>query len=82
MIRVIDSGDTFSQGFGVSHGGIAVGRSIRAGASQAFIWTLDSGIIGLPNLAARSYTVSNSANDKVLWLARLRQRFLAPTGCR
>jgi hypothetical protein len=63
-IGVIESGDTFSQGFGVSHGGIAVGRSIRTGGSQAFIWTVDYGIIGLPNLAARSYAVSNSANDK------------------
>jgi uncharacterized membrane protein len=62
-IGVIDPGDTASQGFGVSHGGIAVGQSIRADGSQAFIWTLDYGIIGLPNLAGRSYAVSNSAND-------------------
>jgi hypothetical protein len=62
-IGVIDVGDDASQGFGVSHGGIAVGRSIRTGESQAFIWTLDYGIIGLPNLAGRSHAVSNSAND-------------------
>src|SRR5215472_17012033 len=62
-IGVIEVGDTASQGFGVSHGGIAVGQSIRADGSQAFIWTLDYGIIGLPNLAGRSYAVSNSAND-------------------
>jgi hypothetical protein len=62
-IGVIDAGDDASQGFGVSHGGIAVGRSIRTGGSQAFIWTLDYGIIGLPNLAGRSHAVSNSAND-------------------
>jgi uncharacterized membrane protein len=48
----------------VSHAGIAVGRSVRTDGSQAFIWTLDYGIIGLPNLAGRSYAVSNSANDK------------------
>src|SRR5205823_320634 len=54
-IGVIDPGDTASQGFGVSHGGIAVGQSIRTDGSQAFIWTLDYGIIGLPNLAGRSY---------------------------
>jgi hypothetical protein len=35
-IGVIDLGDTASQGFGVSDGGIAVGRSIRTGGSQAF----------------------------------------------
>src|SRR5215471_9658144 len=62
-IGVIDAGDDASQGFGVSHGGIAVGRSIRAGGSQAFTWTLNGGIVGLPNLAGRSHAVSNSAND-------------------
>src|SRR5262245_60603442 len=62
-IGVIDAGDDFSQGFGASPGGIAVGRSIRTDGSQAFTWTLKSGIIGLPNLAARNHAVSNSAND-------------------
>ena len=62
-IGVIDAGDDASQGFGVSHGGIAVGRSIRTGASQAFTWTLKGGIVGLPNLAGRNHAVSNSAND-------------------
>lgn len=62
-IGVVDQGDTFSQGFGVSHGGICVGRSIHTGGSQAFTWTLQDGIVGLPNLAGRSYAVSNSAND-------------------
>src|SRR5438477_3663258 len=62
-IGLIDPGDDASQGFAVSHGGIAVGRSIRTGGSQAFIWTLNGGIVGLPNLAGRSHAVSNSAND-------------------
>src|SRR6266480_1152243 len=62
-IGVIEVGDDASQGFGVSHGGIAVGRSIRTGGSQALTWTLNSGIVGLPNLAGRSHAVSNSAND-------------------
>ena len=62
-IGVIDAGDDASQGFGVSPGGIAVGRSIRTGGSQAFTWTLNSGIVGLPNLAGRSHAVSNSADD-------------------
>src|SRR5882672_9311483 len=60
-IGVIEVGDDASQGFGVSHGGIAVGRSIRTGGSQAFTWTLNGGIIGLTNLAGRSFAVSNSA---------------------
>ena len=62
-IGVVDPGDDASQGFGVSHGGIAVGRLIRTGGSQAFTWTLNGGIVGLPNLAGRSHAVSNSAND-------------------
>jgi hypothetical protein len=62
-IGVINAGDDASQGFGVSHGGIGVGRSIRTGGSQAFTWTLMGGIVGLPNLAGRSNAVSNSAND-------------------
>src|SRR5262245_8270904 len=60
-IGVIEADDDASQGFGVSHDGIAVGRSIRTGASQAFTWTLNGGIVGLPNLAGRSHAVSNSA---------------------
>jgi len=62
-IGVIDAGDTASQGFGVSHSGIGVGRSIRASGSQAFTWTLGGGIVGLPNLSGRNHAVSNSAND-------------------
>jgi len=56
-------GDTASQGFGVSPGGIAVGRSIGNNVSQAFTWTLGSGLVGLPSLAGRNHSVSNSAND-------------------
>jgi hypothetical protein len=63
-IGVIDAGDTASQGFGVSHGGVAVGRSIRTNASQAFTWTLKGGIVGLPNLAGRNHAVANSAADQ------------------
>ena len=62
-IGVVQAGDSASQGFGASTGGIAVGRSFRSGGSQAFTWTLASGIVGLPNLAGRSYCLSNSAND-------------------
>src|SRR5438093_3140308 len=62
-IGVVDVGDTASQGFGVSRAGVAVGRSLHTGGSEAFIWTLNGGLVGLPNLAGRSYAVSNSAND-------------------
>ncbi len=62
-IGTVQVGDSASQGFGASTGGIGVGRSFRTGGTQAFTWTLGGGIIGLPNLAGRSYAVSNSAND-------------------
>ena len=80
---MIDPGDHAAQGSGVSHGGIAVGRSIRTGGSQAFTWTLDYGIIGLPNFAGRSYAVSNSANDAgVAWWGLLPIHFSEPTAYR
>lgn len=62
-IGIVQAGDTASQGFGVSPGGIAVGRSLNNTGSEAFSWTLNGGIVGLPNLAGRSFSVSNSAND-------------------
>jgi hypothetical protein len=62
-IGVVQVGDTASQGFGVSRAGIAVGRSFQNNGSQAFSWTLKGGIVGLPNLLGRSYSVSNSAID-------------------
>lgn len=63
-IGIVITGDTASQGFGVSAtGGVAVGRSVRTGAAQAFSWTQSGGIVGLPNLAARPFCVSNAANN-------------------
>jgi uncharacterized membrane protein len=62
-IGVVEVGDTASQGEGVSRGGIAVGQSLRTGGSQAFTWTLNGGLVPLPNLPGRSFAVSNSAND-------------------
>ena len=81
-VGVIDVGDTASQGFGVSDGGIAVGRSIRTGGSQAFTWTLNGGIVGLPNLAGRNHAVSNSANDNGVVVGLPPPHFSAPAGCR
>lgn len=54
-----------SQGFGVSPGGIGVGRSIGS-IAQAFEWTSGGGIVGLPNLSGRNFCVSNGANDSGL----------------
>ena len=65
-IDVVEVGDTASQGFGVSHAGIAVGRSIRSSGSQAFTWTLNGGIVGLPNLSGRNHAVANSAAPQIV----------------
>ena len=65
-IGVVATGDSASQGFGVSTGGVAVGRSVRTGGAQAFAWTQGGGIVGLPNLAGRAFCVSNSAASSTL----------------
>ena len=69
-IGVVQTGDTASQGFGVSTGGIAVGRSFRSDGTQAFTWTLGGGIVGLPNLAGRSFCGCSDAGLDALVLAR------------
>lgn len=60
---VTQGGDTASQGFGVSSGGVGVGRSIRASGSSAFTWTQAGGIVGLANLSGRTFCVANGTND-------------------
>lgn len=62
---VVQAGDTASQGFGISATGIAVGRSFRPGnaGAQAFSWTRGGGIVGLPNLAGRSFEVANASTN-------------------
>ena len=62
-IGVAQTGDSASQGFGASPGGIAVGRSLRSGGAQAFNWTLGGGLVALPNLTGRAFCVANGAND-------------------
>ncbi|MEZ5425553.1 MAG: carboxypeptidase regulatory-like domain-containing protein [Pyrinomonadaceae bacterium] len=60
-IGVVNQGDA-SQGLGVSAGGIAVGRSLGTG-SDAFIWTQNGGLTGLPRLSGRTFCLSAGAND-------------------
>ena len=62
-LGLVQVSDTAAQGFGVSAGGVAVGRSVRSGGAQAFSWTRGGGLGSLPNLAGRAYCVSNAAND-------------------
>lgn len=57
-------GSTVSQGFGVSPNGIATGRSLpSSGSASAFTWTQQGGLVGLPNLAGRAFSVGNGVND-------------------
>ncbi len=62
-IGVVQVGDSASQGFGVSSGGVGTGTSIRSNVNQAFTWTQGGGIVGLPNIAARDFCRSNGATD-------------------
>jgi len=61
-IGVVLMTDTASQGFGVSAGNVALGRSVRTGGAQAFKWTQGGGIVGLPNVSGKAFCVSNNAS--------------------
>jgi hypothetical protein len=71
MYNIVDigvlSGDSASQGFFISPGGIATGRSVTGSftATRAFSWTQAGGLVGLPNLTspARNFGVGNGVND-------------------
>ena len=61
-LGVVDPGDAFSQGLGISPGGVAVGKSL--GVSNAgFTWTQSGGIVALDNLIGRPFNQANGAND-------------------
>ncbi len=64
-LGIADPGDFGSQGFGVSPGGTAFGRSLGGAGSAPFSWTEGGGFVVLPNLASpsRPYGVANGAND-------------------
>lgn len=60
-LGVVDPGDAFSQGTGISPSGVAVGRSL--GTSNAgFTWTQSGGLVQLDNLAGRTFHQANGAN--------------------
>ena len=61
-IGLVQSGDSAAQALRISPTNVAVGRSLRTGGSQAFTWTLNGGIVGLPNLSGFPYCVANSTN--------------------
>lgn len=60
-LGLVDPGDFAAQGIGMSPGGIATGRSSGA-SNQAFSWTEDGGLVGLPNFAGRPFGVANDAD--------------------
>ncbi len=59
---LVQPGDFAAQGFGISPGGVAVGRSIGS-PTQAFMHTAGGGLMGLPNDPTRDFGVANGAND-------------------
>lgn len=61
-LGLVDPSDIASQGFGISSGGVAYGRSIGV-SNQAFTWTLGGGLVALDNLTTRTYHVAYDAND-------------------
>jgi hypothetical protein len=81
-IGVVQVGDTASQGFGVSRAGIAVGRSFQADGTQAFTWTLNSGIVGLPICQAAVTAFPIARMTAVSSLAPAQPRHLAQAGYR
>lgn len=61
-LGVVAPGDQWVQGTAASPGGMATGRSMGSG-NQAFLWSYAGGLVGLPNLAGRPYSVGNGVND-------------------
>lgn len=62
-LGIIAPGDS-AQGFAVSPGGVAVGRTLGS-SNQGFSWTEAGGLLALPNLTspARPFGAANGAND-------------------
>ncbi|MDO9694507.1 MAG: FlgD immunoglobulin-like domain containing protein [Candidatus Latescibacteria bacterium] len=61
-LGVVAPGDQWVQGNAASPRGMATGRSV-GGGNQAFLWSYAGGLVGLPNLAGRPYSVGNGVND-------------------
>lgn len=62
-LGIVNASDSASQGFRVSDNGIATGRSF-GNPTQAFTWTEEGGLVGLPNLTSpsRPFSVGNGVN--------------------
>src|SRR5213083_693546 len=75
-IGVVQTGDTASQGFGVSNAGIAVGRSFQSSGTQAFSWTQDDGIV----VGTGSTTAFGSNRLPVVWQNGVVSQLPLPAG--
>ncbi len=64
-LGVVEAGGLYSAGLGVSPAGIAIGSSAQGNGfrAEAFYWTLEGGIVGLPNLADLNHSRALGAND-------------------
>lgn len=62
-IGVVQASDFASQAFYETAAGMVVGRSLQNSGTQAYYWTLQGGIVRLPNLDTRPYCVATGAND-------------------
>jgi hypothetical protein len=62
-IGIVNAGDGGSQAFGVSSGGVAVGRSLGGPGSSAWSWTETGGRVTLGAVPGQPFAVGNGAND-------------------
>lgn len=61
-LGLVSPNDFASQGFGISAGGVAYGRSLGS-SNQAWSWTQSGGLVALGTIASRPFYVANGAND-------------------
>lgn len=61
-LGVVNAADFGVQGFGVSDGGVACGRTLGV-SNVAFTWTASGGQVVLPNLAGRPFGRADGVND-------------------
>lgn len=61
-LGLVSPNDFASQGFGISAGGVAYGRSLGS-SNQAWSWTQSGGLVALGTIDSRPFYVANGAND-------------------
>lgn len=61
-LGLVQPNDSASQGFGISNNGFVTGRSV-GNPTQAYLWSINGGLSGLPNFAGRPFSVGNGVNN-------------------